>query len=230
MKEINNIYNEDSIEAMKNMESECVDLLVTDPPYKTITGGDSNGKNSERPKGMLSGNRKLFAHQNIKISDWMPEVYRVLKEGSHAYIFSNVLNLTEMLNEAQKAGFKLHNLICWEKNNCTPSQYYMKNCEYVLFLRKGKAKWINDIGGSKTVHQFNNIIGNKTHPCEKPVDLLKFYIANSSNEGDIIFDPFSGTGSTLIASKELGRNYLGYEIDGEYYNIAIEKLSTEGGV
>lgn len=111
-----------------------------------------------------------------------------------------------------------------EKNNCTPSQYYMKNCEYVLFLRKGKAKWINDIGGSKTVHQFNNIIGNKTHPCEKPVDLLKFYIANSSNEGDVVFDPFSGTGSTLVASKELGRNYLGYEIDEEYYSIAKKRL------
>ena len=137
--EINKIINKDSIEAMKNMNSECVDLLVTDPPYKTITGGDSNGKNSERPKGMLSGNRKLFAHQNIKIGDWMPEVYRVLKEGSHAYIFTNVLNLKEMLEESQKAGFKLHNLLCWEKNNCTPSQYYMKNCEYVLFLTKGKA-------------------------------------------------------------------------------------------
>lgn len=222
--EINKIINTDAIEAMRNMDSECVDLLVTDPPYKTITGGDSNGKNSERPKGMLSGNRKLFAHQNIKIGDWMPDVYRVLKEGSHAYIFTNVLNLKEMLDESQKAGFKLHNLLCWEKNNCTPSQYYMKNCEYVLFLRKGKAKWINDIGGSKTVHQFDNIIGNKTHPCEKPIDLLKFYIANSSEEGHLVFDPFSGTGSTLVASKELGRNYLGYEIDEEYYSIAKKRL------
>lgn len=157
----------------------------------------------------------------------MPEVYRVLKQGSHAYIFTNVLNLTEMLNEAQKAGFRLHNLLCWEKNNCTPSQYYMKNCEYVLFLRKGKAKWINDIGGSKTVHQFNNIIGKKIHPCEKPIDLLKFYIANSSDEGDIIFDPFSGTGSTLVAAKELKRNYIGYEIDEKYFSIAKNRIGME---
>lgn len=57
-----------------------------------------------------------------------------------------------------------------------------------------------------------------------PVDLLKFYIANSSNEGDVVFDPFSGTGSTLVASKELGRNYLGYEIDEEYYSIAKKRL------
>src|SRR5574344_1948991 len=223
---INNIINADSIEAMKNMESECVDLLVTDPPYKTITGGDSNGANSVRPKGMLNGNRKLFAHQNnIKISDWMPKVYKCLKESSHAYIFTNSLNLNEMLNEALKAGFKLHNILVWEKNNCTPSQYYMKNCEYVLFLRKGKAKWINDIGGSKTVHQFNNIIGNKTHPCEKPIDLLKFYIANSSNPEDIVFDPFMGTGSTMFAAKELGRNYLGYELETEYFDIAVKRMS-----
>lgn len=209
---------------MKNMESECVDLIVTDPPYKTITGGDSNGKNSERPKGMLSGNRKLFKHQNIKISDWMPEIYRVLKNVSHCYIFTNALNLTEMLNESQKVGFKLHNLLVWEKNNCTPSQYYMKNCEYVLFLRKGKAKWIYDIGGSKTVHQFSNIIGNKTHPCEKPVDLLKFYISNSSNKEDLVFDPFAGTGSTMIAAKELGRRYLGYEVEQKYFDIACERV------
>lgn len=224
MLETNRIINGDSVTAMKNMESECVDLIVTDPPYKTITGGDSNGKNSERHKGMLSGNRKLFKHQNIKISDWMPEIYRILKNNSHCYIFTNALNLTEMLNESQKAGFKLHNLLIWEKNNCTPSQYYMKNCEYVLFLRKGKAKWINDIGGSKTVHQFDNIIGNKTHPCEKPVELLKFYIANSSNECDIVFDPFAGTGSTLVAAQELGRNFLGYELETSYFDIAISRL------
>lgn len=155
----------------------------------------------------------------------MPEVYRILKQESHAYIFTNVLNLTEMLNESQKVGFRLHNILVWQKNNCTPSQYYMKNCEYVLFLRKGKAKWINDIGGSKTVHQFDNIIGNKTHPCEKPVDLLKFYIRNSSSENDIIFDPFCGTGSTLVAAKELRRQYLGYEIDEEYFDIAVDKLN-----
>lgn len=201
------------------------DLLVTDPPYKTITGGDSNGKNSERPKGMLSGNRKLFKHQtNIKISDWMPLVYKVLKEESHAYIFTNSLNLKDMIIEAEKVGFKLHNILVWEKNNCTPSQYYMKNCEYILFLRKGKAKWINNIGGSKTVHQFNNIIGNKTHPCEKPVELLRMYIENSSKTGDIVFDPFAGTGSTILAAIQCGRSGIGYELDTTYCDIANKRI------
>lgn len=207
------------------MDENSVDLIVTDPPYKTITGGDSDGKNSVRPKGMLQGNRKLFKHQKLRISDWMPELFRILKEESHCYIFTNALNLEEMLMESRKAGFKLHNLLVWEKNNNTPSQYYMKNCEYVLFLRKGKAKWIKDIGGSKTVHKFKNISGKKLHPTQKPVDLLEFYIRNSSDEGDIVFDPFMGSGSTAIAALSSGRNYLGFELDEKYYDIAIERLN-----
>lgn len=218
------LYQGDCLEIMKNIEDNSIDLVITDPPYKTITGGDSNGANSERPKGMLQGNRKLFKHQNIKISSWMPEIYRVLKEGSHCYIFTNSLNLQEMLNEATKAGFKLHNLLVWEKNNCTPSQYYMKNCEYVLFLRKGKAKWINNIGDSKTVHKFNNIIGNKLHPTEKPVDLLEYYLLNSSEPNDIVFDPFMGSGSMGEACLRTNRNFIGIEKEEKYFSIAKERL------
>lgn len=96
---------------------------------------------SDLEKGILSGNRKLFNHQNdLKISDWMPLCYSKLKNGCHAYFFTNALNLNEMLNEAIKVGFKLHNILVWEKNNCTPSQYYMKNCEYILFMHMVKPR------------------------------------------------------------------------------------------
>lgn len=222
-----NLVHGDCLEEINKLITDRVkvDMILTDPPYKTITGGDSNGINSVRPKGMLSGNRKLFKHQNtLKISDWMPLIYSCLKDSSHAYIFTNALNLNDMINESQKVGFKLHNILVWEKNNCTPSQYYMKNCEYILFLRKGKAKWINNIGDSKTVHKFQNIIGNKLHPCEKPVDLLSFYINNSSNEGDAILDPFMGSGSTGIACLNTNRNFIGIELDQKYYNIAKNRL------
>lgn len=216
------LFNGDCLDLLARMEEGCIDLLVTDPPYKTISGGDSGN----RPKGMLSGNRKLFKHQSdIEIHDWMPLVFKVLKEESHAYIFTNSLNLKEMLDESEKAGFQLHNILVWEKNNCTPSQFYMKNCEYVLFLRKGKAKWINNIGASKTVHQFNNILGKKTHPCEKPVDLLRFYIENSSKEGDMVLDPFMGTGSCGVACVQTGRRFLGIEKDEMYFNLAKERLN-----
>lgn len=225
--DINVIYNEDCVgeQGMSRIADGSVDMVVTDPPYNIVTGGDSGGKNSARPKGMLSGDRKLFS--NIpKFSEWLPDVYRVLKEGSHCYIFVNSTNLTEMLVESAKVGFKLHNVLIWEKNNCTPSQFYMKNCEYIVFLRKGKAKYINNIGASKTVHRFNNIIGNKVHPTEKPEDLIRFYIENSSDINDIIFDPFMGSGTTAVACVNTKRSYIGFEMDKGYYDIAVERIEA----
>lgn len=214
----------DCLEAMKEIGDESVDLIVTDPPYKIITGGDKNGKSSVRPQGILKGNRKLFRNNQIKISEWMPELYRVLKRNTHCYVFSNSLNLKDMLNLSEQCGFKLVNMLVWEKNNCTPSQYYMKNCEYVLLLRKGKAKWINNIGASKTVHRFNNIISNKTHPTEKPVELMTFYIENSSNEKDIVLDPFMGSGSTGVACVNTDRNFIGIELDEQYFKTAKSRI------
>lgn len=212
---LNKIQLGDMMTELPLLGEEFADCLVTDPPYKIITGGNCNGANSIRPKGILSENHQLF-QTKITPYDWFPIVYKALKPNAHAYIFTNALNMETMLNAARKSGFHLHNILVWEKNNCTPSQYYMKNCEYVLFLRKGQAKYINNIGLSKTVHQFDNIIGHKRHPTEKPIALLKFYIANSTNEGDIVLDPFAGSGSTMEAAIELKRNFVGFEIDPKY--------------
>lgn len=218
----------DCLELMKKIPDCSIDLVVTDPPYKTITGGNSNGANSVRPKGMLSGHKKLFNYQNTCLpNQWMPELFRVLKNESHCYVFTNTLNMRVMLEEAERVGFKLHNILVWEKNNCTPCQYYMKNCEYVLFMRKGPAKWINNIGQSKTVHQFPNIIGKKQHPTEKPVSLIQFYIENSSNFGDVILDPFMGSGSAGIACLNADRQFIGIELDDKYFKLAQDRIKNK---
>lgn len=212
----------DCLELMKNIPDESVDLIVTDPPYKCISGGKPHLKG--QPSGMLSKNDgKIFDYNDIEPEEWFPLLYRKLKNGSHCYIMTNTINLERYLTLARQTGFGLHNVLIWEKNNCTPNRWYMKNCEYILFLRKGKAKRINNVG-SKTVHQFDNVLGSKNHPTEKPVDLIEFYIANSSNEGDIVFDPFMGSGSTGIAAKNLNRDFIGIELDEKYYQIAKKRL------
>jgi site-specific DNA-methyltransferase (adenine-specific) len=215
----------DALKLLKNIPNESIDCVVTDPPYKIITGGDSNGKNSIRPKGILKGNRELM--KTIpKFNEWLPELFRVLKDGSQNYIMVNSSNLLKMANEIEKTGFKIQNFLVWQKNNCTPSQFYMKNCEYTIFFRKGKSKYINDIGGSKTVHFFNNIIGNKVHPTEKPIKLMEFYIKNSTNENELILDPFMGSGTTGVACKNLNRNFIGIEIQKDYFKIANERIKN----
>lgn len=214
----------DCLERIKELQNGSVDLCVSDVPYKLTGGGKGDGVNSKRPKGILSDNTQLM--QVPKFEDWLPELYRVMKEGSHIYLMCNFKNLNDLMNKTEAVGFKHVNLLVWEKNNCTPSQFYMKNCEYTLLLRKGKSKYINNIGDSKTVHKFNNIIGNKVHPTEKPVDLMKFYVENSSVVGDVVLDMFMGSGSTGVAALSTGRKFIGVEMDLNYFNISKERLEN----
>ena len=222
------LYKGDCLELMRGVGTESIDLIVTDPPYKVATGGVPNETNNvilnkNRPKGILTDHSQLIKIIP-KFSDWIPECYRVLKNGTHAYFMINSSNLIELANGIEKAGFKIHNILTWKKNNCTPSQFYMKNCEFVIFCRKGKAKYINNIGDSKTVHEFNNISGKKVHPTEKPIELMKFYIENSSEENDTVLDPFMGSGSTGVACVNTFRNFIGFEIDENYFNIASKRI------
>lgn len=212
----------DCLERMKEIPDESIDLCISDIPYKLTGGGKGDGVNSKRPKGILTDNSQLMAVP--KFEDWLPELYRVMKNGTHIYLMCNFKNLNDLMNKSAKVGFKHINLLVWEKNNCTPSQFYMKNCEYTLLLRKGGSKYINDIGGSKTVHKFNNIIGNKVHPTEKPVELMKFYVENSSNVGDVVLDMFIGSGSTGVACLNTNRKFVGVEMDENYFNIAKDRM------
>lgn len=209
---------------IKDIPDNSIDLIVVDPPYQVISGGKP--KHKGQPSGMLSKNDgKIFDYNDIKPEQWIPDLYRVLKEGTHCYIMTNVLNMENYLRICRETGFGLHNILNWKKQNVTPSRWYMKNSEFTLFLRKGKAKKINNVG-SKMIHEFTNPVGNKNHPTEKPVDLMKYYIENSSNINDTVFDPFMGVGSSGVAATELGRNFIGIEIDKKYFDIAAQRIGT----
>ena len=214
----------DCLERMKEIPDGSVDLIVSDVPYKLTGGGKGDGVNSKRPKGILADNTQLM--QVPKFEDWLPEIYRVMKDGSHIYLMCNFKNLNDLMNKTEAVGFKHVNLLVWEKNNCTPSQFYMKNCEYTLLLRKGKSKYINNIGDSKTVHKFNNLIGNKIHPTEKPVELMKFYVENSSNVGDLVLDMFMGSGSTGVACLNTDRKFIGIEVEEKYFDIGVDRMES----
>ena len=172
----------------------------------------------------------IFKNNDITPKDYIPELYRILKNGSHCYIMTNHVNLQEILNTATNCGFHFIKSLIWNKGNKIMSQYYMSQFEYILFFRKGKAKRINHCGTSDILDIPNKKIkdenGKNLHDTEKPIDLMKILVNNSSNERDIVLDPFCGIGSTVIASKMLNRQYIGVEIDTKYFNITKDRLEN----
>ena len=181
-------------------------------------------KETNNPSAVKDG--KMFDNNEIKFSEWLPELYRVLKKGTHCYIMINGRNLKDLQIEAEKVGFEYQNLLIWHKKNYTPNKYYMQGCEFILMLSKRPARNINNMG-EKNLFEIPNIIGKKKHPTEKPISLMEILIRNSTNIGEIVLDPFCGAGSTMMACKKLERKGIGIEIDKQYYDIMINRLSTE---
>lgn len=219
----------DCLELMREIPDESLDLVITDPPYKMnhSTGGCTNiGMKNKWQGNIKAGNSVMGFSLDVKFADWLPEIYRILKQSSHCYVFCNDKNVQELLNESAKAGFRESNILVWIKNNACPNRYYMKNCEFVIFLYKGSAKPINNMGDKAAVSA-NNINGkDKLHPTQKPIELLEKYILNSSNEGDVIFDPFMGSGSTGVAAVNTNRNFIGIELDANYFQIAQSRIDS----
>lgn len=132
------IKHGDCLELMKELPDESVDLILTDCPYKLVSGGCKGrhgGIFDESNIGIRSG--KLFEHNNISFDEWLPELYRIVKPKTHTYIMINGRNLSVLQASAERAGFKLLNILIWEKNNATQNRYYMNKCEFILMLRKG---------------------------------------------------------------------------------------------
>ena len=222
-----NLINGDCLEVIKEMSDGSISCVITDPPYKMnhSTGGCTNiGLKNKWQGNIKAGNTVMGFDLSIKFSDWLPEVYRVLKQSGHCYIFCNDKNMQELLNESIKVGFRESNILVWVKNNACPNRYYMKNCEFVLFLYKGKAKPINDMG-TKAALMIDNIRGNdKLHPTEKPVKLLTTFVNNSTSKGDTVLDPFMGSGSTGVACLNTNRKFIGIELDKKYFEIAQNRI------
>jgi site-specific DNA-methyltransferase (adenine-specific) len=214
------LVNADARDVFSLLSSDYFDLLVTDPPYRVIGGGN---KNANAPRGILKKNDgRIFRHNDIDFAEWVGEAYRVLKPGAQAYIFTNLFNLRALWDECERAGFRTHNLLVWEKNTAR----YMRNNDYILYLYKkgpGQPVSIKDCG-SKTVHRFNNIVGDRIHETEKPLDLLRMYISNSCPENGWVIDPFAGSCSTLMASFIANVKCLAIELDSKYIQPAVSRV------
>jgi len=229
----------DCLDKMMDIEENSIDMILTDCPYKIVSGGCTKIPFKGETTGILTHRQtekrtdwvddvrtgKMFKHNKINFEDWLPIIYKIIKDNSHCYIMINSRNLSELQNESEKVGFKFQNLLIWDKGNVTPNRWYMQGFECILMLRKGKSVKINKMGTSNIL-RVKNIIGKKKHPTEKPVSLLEIMIENSSKKGDLILDPFMGSGTTGLAAKNLNRNFIGIEKDDKYFEIAKNRINN----
>lgn len=224
MKNIKLIHG-DCLDVLKQIPNESIDCVVTDPPYKIVKGGCTN--KAVRYSGTSHDELKngtIFKNNEIQFSDWIPVLYNKVKDGSHVYIMCNDRNMRELLNVAYESGFKLLNILTWKKSKHNPNRYYLKNSEFIVMLRKGKAVNINNMG-TYQVLEVNNV-EKKQHPSDKPVDLMQILVENSSQEDDVVLDLFMGAGSTGVACAKTNRRFIGIEIDEKYFKIAKNRIEN----
>ena len=230
------LYNQDCIEGMKTLADNSIDLIVTDPPYDigSISGGGSVNTVKKLNKSL----------QDLKKADLI-KGYDIVAFGEEALRVMNEINIYFWCNKKQipvyfdfyvnkhKCTF---DILAWHKTNALPtySNKYLSDTEYLLYFRKGKGKCFPEsYEDAKTYyvapinHKDKKLWG---HPTIKPLDITEKIIRNSTREGQTVLDPFSGSGTTAIACVNNNRNFIGFELDRDYYNISLNRIEQETGV
>lgn len=215
------IKKADCMDLMSTMGERSVDLIVTDPPYlfDSLTGGG------------ISQKREYF--QTLKPLDngmsgkQLDECLRILKR-PNLYLWGNWKQIVAYLDYFKDMQV-FTNLLCWHKSNPAPlcSNKFLNDTEYCLYVRGKGVKLYGGYHEHNTywISQYNKEDKEKyQHPTIKPLPIIQQMIENSSLPGDIVFDPFLGSGTTAVACKLTGRNFIGCEIDEKYIPIIHKRL------
>jgi len=208
---INKVICGDCLEVMKYIPDKSVDLVLTDPPYGIAY--------QQKNKPVMIGD-----YGNV-LGLVLPEFYRVLKDEGAVYIFTSFKMLSDWLYKFQSF-FKMHNLLIWDKKKNSGLQMgsnYGFRYEMIFYGSKGLHK-LN--GYADDIIQIDKV-KRRTHPTEKPIELLERIIKLSSKENEVVLDPFLGSGTSAVACKKLKRNFIGIEINPEYCKIAEERLKQK---
>lgn len=232
--EIDNIYNIDCMEGMLELPDASVDLIVSDPPYefKDTTGagafGTCRGKSAKK-KGRTY--HAALAPISKGIADEVIEQMCRVCKIPNIYLFCNKDQMPQFLNFA--VSHKLnYDILAWHKPNPVPTcgNKYLSDTEYILFMRgKGARVYGSYETKRKWFVQKTNIADKKIwgHPTIKPLNIIETLIENSSLVGDVVLDPYLGSGTTAVACMHKQRHYIGFEIVDGYYKIACERIRQE---
>jgi len=221
----------DCIKKLPELESNSIDLIVTDPPYHI----EQEGKVTKQ-KGKIISTAKAWGHwtddsfsdYDLMIKAFIDESKRLLKEGGSCYLWLDRAKIGLYWKYIEDIGLTPKNALIWIKTQPMPhfrKNNYRSSYEQCIWYSKGTPNVFNFLKQSKMKNVFyaNNTIRTTKHPTEKPLDLIKWHIEVSSNRGDVVLDPFMGSGTTMMASQELGRSCIGIELNPDYIDIINQR-------
>ncbi len=240
------LFQGDSIKLLQSFPDESIDLIFADPPYFLSNGGVTckNGSMVPVKKGAWDESKGVeedFRFQNA----WLKESKRILKPNGSLFVSGTRHNIFSVGFSMQRLGYRLLNDITWYKPNPPPNlacRYFTHSSETVIWAaRDERTKWtfnyklMKRLNGGKQMKSVWSILPPRKdekqlgkHPTQKPVELLERIVLAASRPGEVVLDPFSGSGTTGIAARRLGRRYIGIELNPEYADLAVQRLLADG--
>jgi site-specific DNA-methyltransferase (adenine-specific) len=214
----------DAIEWLRRLPDASIDLLITDPPYESLEKHRAIGTTTRLKHSKASSNDWFAIFPNERFGDLFREAHRVLKKDRHFYMFCDPETLFIAKPAGEAAGFKFWKPIVWDKVNMGMGYHYRAQYEFVLFFEKGKRK-LNDLGVSDIIRARRV---HRGYPTEKPVEVGTTLIRQSTQVGELVVDPFMGSGSTGVAAVRLGRAFMGNDTCEEAVSISRSRVRAEG--
>ncbi len=216
------VYQKNAFSLLAEIETESIDLIFTDPPYWTLNKwrniGSTTRLGGHRDKSKQSGWFETITEEELW--ELLVECYRVLKRDRHAFIMCDGQTLKNVLGYVEEAGFNYYKPIVWDKVNQGMGYHLRSRHEFIVLLDKGKNRQPKNLGLPDIV-SIPYVRGG--YPTEKPVELPLFFIEQYARKGEMVLDPFFGSGSTLAAAKIAGCQYSGNFIcrrfDSDFRNI-----------
>ena len=229
--QIDEIYCGDALELMKEIPADSVDLIVTDPPFAIDFKAKRSNYNRTQAR-VIEGYNEILPEEYYDFSKkWMEQAYRVLKETGSMYVFSGWTNLKDILNALDDVGFITINHLIWKYQfGVFTRRKYVTSHYHILFVVKNEKKYkfnkIEHYPEDVWIIKREYWTGREKTPTKLPTELVRKILLFSSDEGDLVLDPFIGSGTVAVVAKSLGRHYLGFEIVPEYYEFAKKRLES----
>lgn len=226
MIELNKIYNEDCLEGMRKMPSRSIDLIVSDPPY--LLNNTGGGIYKQADKRYVKELQEIKDGFDVAILD---ECCRVMRK-INIYLWCSQKQIPMYLDYFVKDRKCNWNLLTWHKTNPIPAcgNKYITDTEYCLFFREKGVRVYGSVDTKSTYFISPLNVKDKRlwgHPTIKPLDFFTKHIVNSSQEGDLVLDPFMGSGTAAVACIREKRNFVGFELDKDYFEKAYQRISAE---